>query len=32
MTKLYPSAVGVAYTPTTIRGAWEKTTEVLQWC
>lgn len=26
MTKLYPSAVGVAYTPTTIRGAWEKTT------
>jgi hypothetical protein len=26
MTKLYPSAVGVAYTPATIRGAWEKTT------
>ena len=26
MTKLYPSAVGVAYTPTTIRGAWERTT------
>jgi hypothetical protein len=24
MTKLYPSAVGVAYTPATIRGAWEK--------
>ena len=26
MTKLYPSAVGVAYTPATIRGAWDKTT------
>ena len=26
MTKLYPSAIGVAYTPTTIRGAWDKTT------
>jgi hypothetical protein len=26
MTKLYPSAAGVAYTPTTIRGAWEKIT------
>ena len=26
MTKLYPSAVGVAYTLATIRGAWDKTT------
>lgn len=26
MTKLYPSAVGVYYTPATIRGAWDKTT------
>lgn len=26
MTRLYPSSGGVAYTPTTIRGAWEKTT------
>ena len=26
MTKLYPSAAGVAYTPATIRGAWDKTT------
>ncbi len=26
MTKLYPSAVGVAYIPATLRGAWEKTT------
>lgn len=26
MTKLYPSAVGVAYTPATLRGAWDKTT------
>jgi len=26
MTRLYPSASGVKTTPTTIRGAWEKTT------
>lgn len=26
MTKLYPSASGAAFTPATIRGAWEKTT------
>lgn len=26
MTRLYPSSGGVAYTPATIRGAWEKTT------
>ena len=26
MTKLYPSVVGVAYIPATIRGAWDKTT------
>jgi hypothetical protein len=26
MTKLYPSASGVAFTPATIRGAWERTT------
>lgn len=26
MTRLYPSAAGVALTPATIRGAWEKTT------
>ncbi len=26
MTRLYPSASGVAFTPVTIRGAWEKTT------
>lgn len=27
MTRLYPSVTGIAYTPPTIRGAWERTTD-----